>query len=56
LILNPSEKGNYGPEVHIEFTNGTVFNACLRSEPFIEAKHMRDEHREPAAQSRRVSP
>lgn len=34
------EEGDYGPEVNIEFTDGTAFNICLRTEPFIEAKHL----------------
>lgn len=30
-------EGDYGPEVNIE--DGTVFNACPRTEPLIEAKY-----------------
>jgi hypothetical protein len=41
------EEGDYGPEVHIEFTDGSVFNACLRTNPSIEAKHTLDEGGEP---------
>lgn len=29
--------------MNIEFTDGTVFNACLRTDPFVEAKHTVDE-------------
>jgi len=39
------EDGTYGPEVHIEFTDGTAFSACLKST--IEAKYLRDEGGEP---------
>ena len=30
--------GPYGPEVLIEFTDGTIFNACLRTSTKLEAK------------------
>src|SRR5271165_3968787 len=33
------EDGQYGPEVHIEFTDGTTFSACLQNQVSIEAKH-----------------
>jgi hypothetical protein len=32
------EEGDYDPEINIEFTDGTVFNACLRTEPIIEGQ------------------
>jgi hypothetical protein len=35
------------PEVVIEFTDGTVFSACLRSAISVEAKCYRDEGGEP---------
>ncbi len=41
------EEGDYGPEVNIEFTDGTEFNICLRTEPFIEAKHLQNGDGEP---------
>lgn len=41
------EDGSYGPEVHIEFTDGTTFSACLRTNVSIEAKHIRDDGGEP---------
>jgi len=34
------EDGQYGPEVHIEFTDGTAFSACLQNQVSIEAKHI----------------
>ena len=33
--------------MNIEFTDGTVFNACLRTNPFVEAKHTVDEGGQP---------
>ena len=30
--------GPYGPEVLIEFTDGTVFNTCLKTSATLEAK------------------
>ena len=41
------EEGEYGPEINIEFTDGSVFNACLRTESLIEAKHTVEEGGEP---------
>lgn len=41
------EDGAYGPEVLIEFTDGTLFSACLKSQLSIEAKVTRDEGGEP---------
>jgi hypothetical protein len=35
------------PEVVIEFTDGSVFSACLRSATSVEAKCYRDEGGEP---------
>ena len=32
------EDGPYGPEVLIEFTDGTVFNSCVRTSVQMEAK------------------
>ena len=32
------EDGRYGPEVLIEFTDGTVFNASVKTTPKLEAK------------------
>jgi hypothetical protein len=39
------EEGDYGPEVNIEFTDGSSFNVCLKTA--IEAKLMLDEGGEP---------
>ncbi len=41
------EDGAYGPEVHIAFTDGTSFCACMRTNVSIEAKHIHDEGGEP---------
>ena len=41
------EDRSYGPEVHIEFTDGSVFSACLVTKTLLEAKHIRDEGGEP---------
>jgi hypothetical protein len=41
------EDGNYGPEVHLELTDGTTFSACLTTKTSIEAKHIRDDGGEP---------
>jgi len=41
------EEGDYGPEVNIEFTDGTAFNICLKTETSIEAKHICNEDGEP---------
>ena len=35
------EDGPYGPEVLIEFTDGTVFNTCLKTSATLEAKLLR---------------
>jgi hypothetical protein len=39
------EDGTYGPEVHIEFTDGTTFSACLKTNVSIEAKYPRSRRR-----------
>jgi hypothetical protein len=39
------EDGSNGPEVSMEFTDGTVFSVCLKTS--IEAKHTCDEGGEP---------
>lgn len=39
------EEGDYGPEVNIEFTDGSNFNVCLKTA--IEAKLTLDEGGEP---------
>ena len=33
--------GPYGPEVLIEFTDGTIFNTCLKTSATLEAKLLR---------------
>ena len=35
------EDGPYGPEILVEFTDGTLFNSCLRTAKFVEAKLLR---------------
>jgi hypothetical protein len=39
-LLTIYENGTYGPEVHIEFTDGTTFSACLKTNVSIEAKYI----------------
>jgi hypothetical protein len=41
------EDGTYGPEVHIEFADGTTFSACLKANVAIEAKYIHDQGGEP---------
>ena len=36
------EDGPYGPEINIEFTDGTVFNSCLKTATTLEAKLLRN--------------
>ena len=36
------EDGPYGPEINIEFTDGTGFNACLKTSHALEAKLLRN--------------
>ena len=33
--------GPYGPEILIEFTDGTLFSTCLKTSTAVEAKLMR---------------
>ena len=47
-LLTIYEDGTYGPEVHIEFTDGTTFSACLKTNVSIEAKYIHDEGGEPS--------
>jgi hypothetical protein len=47
VSLTLYEEGDYGPEVNIEFTDGTTFNICFKTEASIEAKHICDEGGEP---------
>ena len=35
------EDGPYGPEILIEFTDGTLFSSCLKTSTVMEAKLMR---------------
>lgn len=46
-LLTLYEDGVSCPEVHIEFTDGTVFSASMRTSVNIDAKHIRDEGGEP---------
>ena len=32
------QDGPYGPEIQIEFTDGTAFNSCLKTSAALEAK------------------
>ncbi len=41
------EDGSYGPEIHIEFTDGTSFFACLKAALSIEAKCLREDDGQP---------
>jgi hypothetical protein len=43
------EEGDYGPEVNIEFTDGSSFNVCLNAslKTQVEAKLILDEGGEP---------
>ena len=34
------QDGPYGPEILIEFTDGTLFSSCLRTSTVMEAKLM----------------
>ncbi|AXC12407.1 hypothetical protein ACPOL_3112 [Acidisarcina polymorpha] len=42
-LLTIYEDGTYGPEVHIEFTDGTTFSACLKTNVSIEARYIHDQ-------------
>jgi hypothetical protein len=46
-LVSIYEDGMYGPEVHIEFTDGTTFCACLKNQMTIEAKYIHDQGGEP---------
>ncbi len=35
------EDGPYGPEILVEFTDGTLFNSCVKTSTVIEAKLLR---------------
>jgi len=41
------EEGTHGPEIQMEFTDGTTFNVCLKNDISIEAKCMRDDGGQP---------
>jgi len=41
------EDANYGPEISIDFTDGTNFSACLMPRFTVEAKCTRDEGGQP---------
>ena len=34
------EDGPYGPEIQIEFTDGTAFNSCVKTATTLEAKFL----------------
>ena len=46
-VLTIYEEATYGPEVHIEFTDGTCFSACLKNNVTLEAKYISDEGGQP---------
>lgn len=50
------EDGHYGPDIQIEFTDGTRFSACLKTDISIEAKYTRDEGGEPTVLTDYTSP
>lgn len=37
------EDGHYGPDIQIEFADGTRFSACLKNVASIEATYSRDQ-------------
>jgi hypothetical protein len=37
------EDGHYGPDIQIEFTDGTRFSACLKTAVSIEATYSQDQ-------------
>jgi hypothetical protein len=41
------EDGRYGPEITVNFEDGSSFNACLGVKLTLEAKWMRDEGGQP---------
>jgi hypothetical protein len=41
------QDGNDGPEICIEFTDGTVFSSCLNLSTSLEAKITRDDGGQP---------
>lgn len=41
------DNGSNGPEVLIEFTDGTTFSVCLKTTVSVEAKCIRDEGGQP---------
>jgi hypothetical protein len=45
--VNIYEDGMYGPEVHLAFSDGTSFSACLKGHFSIEAKYIHDQGGEP---------
>jgi hypothetical protein len=46
-VCSVYEDGSYGPEIHIEFTDGTSFSACLKTAISIEAKCLREDGGQP---------
>ena len=41
------EDGHYGPDIQIEFTDGTRFSACLKPTVSIEAAYSQDQGGQP---------
>ena len=41
------EDGHYGPDIQIEFTDGTRFSTCLKTAVSIEATYSRDQGGKP---------
>ena len=40
------EDAPYGPEIQIEFADGTIFNSCLKTTSTLEAKLLHKNHDE----------
>jgi hypothetical protein len=41
------EDGSYGPDIQIEFTDGSSFTLCLKTDVSIEAKYVQNEGGQP---------
>ena len=41
------EDGHYGPDIQIEFTDGTRFSTCLKTAVSIEATYSQDQGGQP---------
>ncbi|WP_263377396.1 hypothetical protein [Granulicella paludicola] len=54
--LKLHEDGPYGPEVSIDFEDGTVFTATVHNRHVLEGKLMRDDGGEPKLLSQCMTP